>query len=201
MRLSAVVAVCVAVASPWAAGAQPQSGRFEAAVQVASAISSEFDRTDPGIGGRVAWHPRELVGVEAEIDLYPRDFPERPAFSRSRVEGLFGATLGPRFDRVRPFARFRAGFLNVREAPEPLACILIFPPPLSCELAGGRTLPAFDMGGGVELFPTSRVVVRVDAGDRMLKYPGPVFDSSRTVRDRDFFSHDLRLAFGAGLRF
>jgi hypothetical protein len=57
------------------------------------------------------------------------------------------------------------------------------------------------MGGGVELFPTSRVVVRVDAGDRMLKYPGPVFDSSRTVRDRDFFSHDLRLAFGAGLRF
>ena len=37
------------------------------------------------------------------------------------------------------------------EAPGPLACITIFPPPLSCELASGRTLMAFDLGGGVDV--------------------------------------------------
>ena len=175
--------------------------RFELGVQVSSVISSQFDATDVGLGGRFAWHPVEPLGIESEINLYPGDFPDQRAFSRDRVEGLFGVTVGPRFGRLRPFARLRSGFLNIREAPEPFACILIFPPPLSCTLASGRTLVAFDIGGGVELFATPRSFVRVDAGDRVLKYPGPVFASNLTRRDDAFFSHDFRFAAGAGLRF
>ncbi len=93
------------------------------------------------------------------------------------------------------------GFLNVRPASEPFACLLIFPPPLSCELGAGRTLPAFDVGGGFELFPTERTFVRVELGDRMLKYPGPARSKSGAILDDGFFSHDLRFAAGAGLRF
>jgi hypothetical protein len=67
-------------------------------------------------------------------------------------------------------------------------------------LASGRTLLAFDIGGGVEMFATPTTFVRVDVGDRVLKYPGPVFDNTRTRQDA-FFSHDVRIAAGAGLRF
>jgi hypothetical protein len=171
------------------------------AVVLAVAVSSQFDASDAGVGARIAWQPVELVGIEAEIVHYAGDFPEPRPFSRARVEGLFGATVGPRLDRVRLFARLRSGFVGVREAPEPFPCILIFPPPLACELASGHTLFALDAGGGVEIAATSRTFVRVDAGDRILRYPGPVFDNNRDVRERAFFSHDVRFAASAGLRF
>ena len=162
--------------------------------------SSEFETTDVGIGGRLAWHPAAWMGVESEVSFYPAEFPDGVPFSKGRIEGLFGVTVGPSMDRVRPFARLRAGFLDVQEAPAPFACIAIFPPPLACTLSG-RTLPVFDLGGGVEVSATRRVFARIDAGDRMLKYPGPVFDAHREVRNEAFISHDLRVAFGAGLRF
>jgi len=171
------------------------------AVVLAVALSSQFDASDAGVGARIAWQPVEMVGIEAEVVHYPRDFPDPRPFSRARLEGLFGATVGPRLDRIRPFARLRSGFVSVREAPEPFACILIFPPPLACALASGDTLLALDAGGGLDITVSSRTFVRMDAGDRMLRYPAPVFDGNRDVRERPFFSHDFRFAASAGLRF
>jgi len=177
--------------------AQSSPSRFEVGAQLSTAVWNEFDETDIGVGGRFAWHPIGTVGIEAEINVYPEEF----AFSSSRVEGLFGVTVGPRFDRVRPFAKLRSGFLTVGDAPRPFACVLIYPPPLSCELASGRTLATFDLGGGVEVSLTPRTFVRLDAGDRLVKYPGPVIDRDRVVQDDSFFGHDFRFAIGAGLRF
>ena len=136
-KLALVCAIAgLVVAQPGSALAQSTSDRFELGVQVSSVISSQFDATDVGLGGRFAWHPVEPLGIESEINLYPGDFPDQRAFSRGRVEGLFGVTVGPRFGRLRPFARLRSGFLSIREAPRPFPCILIFPPPLSCEEIG-----------------------------------------------------------------
>jgi len=79
-------------------------------------------------------------------------------------------------------------------------CILIFPPPLACQL-GERRVFALDLGGGVDLFVAPRAFVRIDAGDRLLKYPGPSFRSGGRVAQDDFFSHDFRFTAGAGLTF
>ena len=173
----------------------------ELAVLLAIAFSGQFDGSDAGVGGRAGWQATRLVGVEAEIVHYPAHFADAPAFSRSRVEGLFGATIGPRLGRVRPFGRLRPGFLRVQPAPEPIVCIAIFPPPLACELAAGRTLMAFDLGGGVDVSVGERTFVRIDAGDRLVRYPGPVFDTDRQVHDEAFFGHDVRLAVSGGVRF
>jgi hypothetical protein len=172
--------------------------RFDASAHIAIARSSEFDAADTGGGGRLSWHPVAPVGAEAEMTFYPAGFPSGSSFSRSRIEGLFGVTVGPRLNHVRPFARLRPGFLVFRG--EPVVCILIFPPPLSCELASGRTLFVVDLGGGVELFPTRRALIRVDVGDRVVKYPGPSFRNGRATQE-SFYSHDLRVSAGAGVRF
>ena len=200
-RLAGLAAASILLAWSPLAVAQDDTARFELAVQVPSTMSSQFDRSDVGVGGRFGWHPAAWVGLESELVLYPGSFPDRVPFSRRRVEGLFGATMGPAFARARPFVKLRAGFLDVQEAPQPFACILIFPPPLSCTLASGRMLPAFDLGGGLEIFATARTFARVEAGDRVLRYPGPVFDVDRTRRDGAFFSHDFRFAAGGGFRF
>ena len=183
------------VSSPAPASAQDH---FEAAAQIAVAHSSEFDHGDTGVGGRFAWRPTALIGAEAEMNVYPRGFPSASSFSSSRIEGLFGVTVGPRLARVRPFAKLRPGFLAFRG--QPVVCILIFPPPLSCVLAAGRTVFALDAGGGVDVFATERTVVRVDVGDRLLKYPGPSFHNGRATQE-SFFSHDVRFSVGAGVRF
>lgn len=195
-----ILMACLILLWPAFATAQSRS-RFELGGQITSATSSQFDETDVGVGGRFSWNPAGALGLESEINFYPNDFSDKNPFSRGRVEGLFGATAGPRVGPLRAFAKARSGFLIVERASRPFACILIFPPPLSCQLGGGRTLPAFDVGGGVELFPTDRTFVRVEIGDRVLKYPGPVLDDRGVAHSDSFFSHDFRFAAGAGLRF
>ena len=184
------------------AGAQTAPPRMEVGVQVASARSGEFDATDVGFGGRVSWRPTDILGFEAELNLFPQHFPDGRPFSRRRLEALFGATAGVSVvGRLRPFARLRPGLVSVAESPEPFACILIYPPPLVCTLASGRTLLAVDVGGGVDISTSPRTFVRVDVGDRMLRYPGPAFDADRVIHDRSFFVHEFRFAAGGGVRF
>lgn len=202
-RLLRLVSVFVVMAfvHPQSAAAQSADPRFQAGAHLATVVSSEFDETEVGAGARLSWHPGALLGVEAEVTVYPGDLGQGVSFSAGRFEGLFGATVGPRFGAIRPFAKLRPGFVRVREAPEPVACILIFPPPLTCQLAGGTTLFALDVGGGVEWFPSAGTWVRVDAGDRMVRYPAPAIDSSGTVRDDSFTGHDFRFTIGGGVRF
>jgi hypothetical protein len=187
----------------WAAPAAAQpSQRFEAGMQVVAAPLAGFEGSDVGVGGRLAWHTDDVLSFEGELNLFPGGYPDSGlAFSRRRVEGLFGLTAGVRVGGVRPFAKFRAGFLDVQEAGQQFPCILIFPPPLSCTLAAGRTLPAFDLGGGVQVNVTPRTFIRVEAGDRMLKYPGPALDGEGVAHAESFYGHGLRISAGAGVQF
>ena len=183
------------------AAAQTDANRFQLGAQFAGAVSGEFDSTDLGAGVRFSWSPISLLGAEAELDFYPQNFARTPAFSKSRVEGLFGITAGPRIGRVRPFAKVRPGFVTFREAPGPFPCIAIFPAPLSCTLGAGATAFALDLGGGVEFLPAGRTFLRLDIGDRLMRYPGPAFDHNLTLQSDAFFSNDFRFSVGGGVRF
>ena len=191
-------AVVAALTGP--AFAQSQAGSFAVGAQFVAARSGQFDSTELGIGGRLSWHPVPLLGIESELNRYPADFPgDRVPFSAARLEGLFGVTAGPRLARVRPFAKVGAGFLRYSPPTKGFACIAIYPPPLNCLMAAGGTRPIVDLGAGVELFTSGRIFTRLDAGDRMVKLPGPTFVDGRTLREKEFFSHDFRFSVGGGL--
>ena len=179
---------------------------FAQAVQVDAHVTSskwsEFDSADNGFGGRVTFKPIPMIGLEADATWYPGEYePDGVAFSRNRFEGLLGVTVGPKIDRIRPFAKLSAGFLKVGATPGAFACIAIFPPPLNCSLAGGDTLPAYEIGGGVEFDATQRFFIRGDISDRILKYPGPTFDRNFEVQNEGFFGHAVRFTLGAGIKF
>ena len=67
-------------------------------------------------------------------------------------------------------------------------------------LGAGRTLFALDIGGGIEVAVSPNTFLRIDMGDRLLKYPGPFFDSGQSTED-GFFRHDFRFAAGGGVKF
>lgn len=182
--------------------AQAQS--LEAGLHFSSARWSEFDGTDTGIGGRLTWRPLPMLGVDADVTVYPSDFPGDSAapFSGRRFEAMFGANAGPRIDRIRPFVTAAAGFVDVGQTPIAFACIAIFPPPLACVLAGGQTLAAYEIGGGVQIYTPARTFIRADIAQRFLNYPGPTFRNGLEERvDGDFFAGALRFTIGGGIRF
>ena len=155
---------------------------FEASVHLASSQWSEFDGTDIGGGGRFTFKPTPTIGVDADLTWYPGEFPpDGIPFTGNRFEGLFGVTAGPRLDRFRPFAKAAAGFMKVSESRQPILCLAIFPPPLSCLMAGGPTMAAFEFGGGVELLPTGPVLLRLDVTDRVLQVSRSI--ARRQLRD------------------
>ena len=186
---------------PRAAPAQTADRPIRLGAVVATVASAEFDSTDAGFGVQVAWLPISFVGAEVEVVIHPADLGPDPAFSSGRVETLFGVSIGPRLNRWRPLGKIRTGILRFWRSPEPLACIAIFPSPVQCTLAGGRTVVAFEFGGGVERVLSDRAFVRVDAGDRMLAFPGPVRDAGGVAHEAGYFAHDLRIASSVGVRF
>ena len=191
-RIPALVVLGLALLTPLAFA---QS--FEGALHLAASQWSEFDGTDLGFGGRLTWKPTSLIGVDADLTWYPSDFPSGiVAFSGSRFEGLFGVTVGPQLNRIRPFAKAAAGFLRSSEAPEPYPCLAIFPPTLHCLMGTGHTMLAYEIGGGVEVSTTRTTFLRVDVADRMIEYPGPSFGSNDA-----FYGHALRFTIGGGMRF
>ena len=175
---------------------------FEATVHLASSQWSEFDGTDIGGGGRLTFKPTPIIGIDADVTWYPGEFPpDGIPFTGNRFEGFFGVTAGPRLAGFRPFAKAAGGFMKVSESAQPIVCVAIFPPPLSCQMAGGPTMAAFEFGGGVELLPTGRALLRLDITDRVLKYPGPSLGSDFESHDEGFWGHALRFTIGAGWRF
>lgn len=181
------------------ASAHAQS--FELGVNLVGSHWSEFKGGDTGIGMRLGWKPVAVVGLEAEVNWYPGDFPEGTVpFSDRRVEGLMAVTVGPKLGVFRPFVRLGTGRLRLAPASSLVACIAIFPPPLSCLLADGETLPTLEIGGGLEVALPGPAFLRFDAGDRALKYPGPTL-SGGTRQDEAFIGHAVRFLIGGGLRF
>ena len=188
----------MAVATP--AAAQVDGRQFEVGVQLVNAASSEFDANDLGVSGRFVWRPGMLIGAEAEVGYFAGGLGDGAPFSAGRIEALFGATVGPRIGRFRPFGKVRTGFVQFIKPDEPLACIAIYPPPLVCTLPGAR-IEAYDLGGGLEWWATDARFLRVDVSDRILNYEGPVSDPQGGVRTDGFFGHDIRIAIGGGVRF
>jgi hypothetical protein len=120
---------------------------------------------------------------------------------QQRTLGLAGLRAGLSVGTVDLFARGRAGYLRFGSEPA-TACILIFPTPLVCQLAGGYTAFAADVGGGasVALIPSGRLRASVGAGDLMVRYGFQALRPNGATTD-GFISHNLLVTIGATWQF
>ena len=155
---------------------------------------------DYGIGARLTWRPSPVFGIDGDTTWYPQG-PGDQKLPGHRFEVLLGATVGPRMDRFRPFAKASLGFVKLAQHPDAVLCDQPVPPYLTCLLEAGRTLPAYDIGGGFEFAPSGQQFIRVDASTRILKYPGPAYARDGQLKVASFWGAGLRLAAGYGFQF
>jgi hypothetical protein len=194
--LFSVLSGVLLLAGPAAA----QDRRGDVSLQLSARQLHEFDEGEVGVGARLSYRLNAWLAADGEVNLFPGDAGS-PAFSGSRLEGLVGLRGGPHLGRTGVYLALRAGAVRFSEAPEPFACILIFPPPLECALAGGDTVPTVQTSLGFEAYLGERMVVRVEAGDQLLRYSGPAFTPDRETFEDSLWSHNFKASASVGLRF
>jgi hypothetical protein len=160
-----------------------------------------------GIGGRLTYNFNEFLAAEATVNYFPESRLELEFF-RARPEGKiyqgqFGVKAGKRFDWVGIFVKARPGFVGFTEVNQ----LVNSTPPITFTSfrAERETYFSIDVGGVVEFYPSRNTVMRIDAGDTIIRYgtfraPGftlaqPVFERAPETR------HNFQLVIGFGFRF
>jgi len=188
--------------------AQPAAPRVEIGAQISTLRLTDSDATNAGLGGRVSYDLAPWLAAEGEFSFFPTDeiavlgsalsgSDFRVVHRRQRAEAFFGLKLGTRFERFGVFAKVRPGFASLthREmecvgAPCALMMLLLVQPVYRTELA-------VDLGGVLEFYPSSRMVVRVDLGDTIIRHRStapPCWIGECTT-------HNFASRFGIGFRF
>ncbi|HEX3142491.1 MAG TPA: hypothetical protein VHQ64_00840 [Pyrinomonadaceae bacterium] len=136
-----------------------------------TSVATQNRATNYGFGGRFGYRVSEHFTLEGEGNFFPHD---GVLDAGRKIQGFFGVKAGKRFEKIGVFAKARPGFIrysrgDYREPGGP--CIAIFPQPIGCFQAQGRTSFAIDLGGVFEYYPTKRTIIRFDAGDTIVRLP------------------------------
>lgn len=154
--------------------------------------------TEPGIGGRFSYNVTKNIGLEAEVNFFPRQGNGATNQEGGRItQGLFGAKVGKRFEKAGIFGKARPGFVSFGNA------ILNRDSRVTTLQFGRLTHFAFDVGGVLEIYPSRRAVVRFDVGDIIIRYGQQNFVDAlgRSSVNQAFTRHNLQFSAGVGFRF
>jgi hypothetical protein len=167
---------------------------------VMARLGSDDAPVSTGVSGRLTFDFSRWIALDGEFSFFPKDdlrhrFADAPAdaglvYHRDRIEGLAGIKAGYRADRFGVFAKARPGFSRLFDKGagcngDVCALILIARPEYHTEFA-------FDLGGVLEFYPSSRIVARFDLSDVM------VSENARAPRAS---THNLTSRLGIGFRF
>ncbi len=210
-RCEWVIATAVVVLGVFAAGpgevlAQAAPPRVEVGAQVNVLRLSDSSDTNAGLGGRVTVNVSRWLGVEGEYQYLPSDVLEDTSmlpggsvagirYERRRSTAVFGVKAGQRWERFGVFGKLRPGFTVLTDRGvdclgDVCALMLLAVPEYRREFA-------LDVGGVVEVYPSSRWLARVDVGSLVIKHRS----AAPPCAGGDCTSANLAVSFGAGLRF
>ena len=186
--------------------AQDKKAKIEIGVQSTSLtlFHPDFpgDDTQQGIGGRVTYNFNRTIAAEAEINFFPQ---KQIIFTAdgSAIQAQFGLKAGKRFEKFGLFAKGRPGFISVDRVGSFIQGSQI---PSGANFKIEReTFFSMDMGGVLELYPSRRTVVRLEAGDTVIRHPpvfgqvsitNPAVEQIRPAR----FTHNFQFTAGVAFR-
>lgn len=182
------------------AGSAPDVGehRVEVGAFYTGVNLEGFGETVGGLGGRFGYNFDKHFALDTEFSF----FPEAHLGNRQagqKTQAFAGVRAGARKGRVGLFAKVRPGVMFIGEVTSGLNC---------SGTSFGRTCRpshnnlALDAGGVLELYPSARAVVRLDAGDTIVRLRsttgGLVFGNPTVNTDT---THNFQFSVGFGYRF
>src|ERR1041384_3080050 len=167
---------------------------------------------EPGFGGRIGYNVARCFTREAEANFFPRErnVTDNDFNGGRKTEGLFGVKIGRRYKEVGVFAKARPGFVRFSQGDftrNGNICLAVVPTPIGCFAPKARTDFAFDLGGVLELYPSSRTIIRFDAGDTILRTGAHIVPVNTTnngtfaVGVGSDTTHNFQGSIGIGYRF
>lgn len=191
------------------ARAQEEAPRFEVGAQFSSIAVDDNPSNNSicnacdefvykGVGGRFTYNVNDSLAVETEVNFF---LDENRAYISRRVGGkpvqaLFGVKAGRRFERVGVFGKVRPGVISFnRTIFNGRDGSLSLVPDL-----GRRTHFNLDVGGVFEVYPSRRVVLRLDAGDTIVHYGEENFPGAQIPFEGET-RHNFQFDAGVGFRF
>jgi hypothetical protein len=190
MQRTPLVVVLLILAS-WCVAAPVSAQHVELGGFATFIDMDNVDQAPWGGGGRFGVEILPFATLEAEVGVFPGE---------QRVTGPFtqvlgGVKLGGRARGYGLFAKLRPGFVRFEDdfiAPG-VACIAVVPTPEAC--LADRLNFALDFGSVVEIYPSDRLIIRVDIGTTNIWYGTRGEDgSSRNAGN-------FQLSLGGGVRF
>jgi hypothetical protein len=165
--------------------------------------------TELGFGGRVTYNLTGDLAVEAETNLLPRKIFLGQGASGRVTQGQFGIKAGRRFHSFGLFGKVRPGFVSFGSSSTQVGLDpFIFADRLILRGAfeiKRRTFFSADVGGVLELYPSRRWLVRLDAGDTVIHYGArsinTVYTNPPVIVAPPETRHNFQFTIGVGFRF
>jgi hypothetical protein len=188
--------------------AQVDEHKFEGGAVFTSITLTDFqDRVSPGFatgdatvkgfGGRLAYNLTKNIAIDGEASFFPAAHFSNEELGQ-KMQGLLGVKAGWRNRKVGVFAKARPGVIWFGEFSSRGSCSGT-PFGSVCGVAHEKDF-AMDLGGVFEFYPSERAIVRVDAGDTIIRYqsrPSGVGFPGIPAATK----HNLQLSIGFGWRF
>ena len=197
-------ALALTVFSPAAARAQEggapdvDTHRAEVGVLYTGVKLEGFGETINGLGGRFGYNFNRNFALDAEFSFFPETHLGNRQ-SGQKTQGFVGVKAGTRTNRVGVFAKARPGVMFIGEVTSGFNCR---------DTSFGQTCRpshnnlALDVGGVLELYPSSRTIVRLDVGDTIVRIrnaTGGVLTGGPTTTSDT--THNFQFSVGFGYRF
>ena len=164
-------------------------GAFYTLIQLGEGVS--------GVGGRFAYNFNKHLALDAEASIFPRRHLGNDQTGQ-KAQGFVGVRAGARSKYVGVFAKARPGVMFIGEVTSGFDC--------NSTSFGQVCRPehshfALDVGGVLEFYPTRRAIIRVDAGDTIVRVNNATrgfFTGSQSTSD---ITHNFQASVGFGYRF
>jgi hypothetical protein len=157
-----------------------------------------FGETINGLGGRFGYNFNKNLALDSEFSFFPEAHLGNRQFGQ-KTQGFVGIKAGARTKRVGVFAKARPGVMFIGEITSGFNC--------NSTSFGQTCRPshnnlAFDAGGVLEFYPSSRTIVRLDAGDTIVRIRTATgsFLLGTPAGSSDI-THNFQFSVGFGYRF
>src|SRR5919202_3706443 len=164
-NLFAGLALLLGLACAAHAQTQLDEHRFEVGALYTALDFKTFDETINGLGGRLGYNFNEHFALDAEVTFFPEQHLGNDQ-SGQKGQAFLGVKAGARSKYVGAFAKLRPGVMFIGE----------FTTGFDCSRSGvvTRCRPehhnfALDAGGVLEFYPSPRSIIRLDAGDTIIR--------------------------------